>query len=95
MKAPDIVEGVIPCLKSPDDTVRFAAVGCLEVHADERARDLLLEALVNPDEDSIRVRTRIAEALERLGLDLKGYRKKAEESLPAPYRLNSRGQVVR
>jgi len=94
LKDPRIVEGVIPCLKSPDDTVRFAAAGSLEAHADERARDPLLEALVN-EEDSIRVRTRIAEALEKLGWDIKGYRKKVEGALPPPYRLNSRGQVVK
>lgn len=92
---PRVVEGVIPCLESPDDTVRFAAVGCLEVHADERARDPLLAALVNESEDSIRVRTRIADALQKLGWDAKGFRKKVEEVLPPPYRLNSRGQVTR
>jgi len=89
---PNVVPGVLPCLESADDTVRFAAVDCLEAQADERARDALLEALVN-EADSVRVRTRIAEALERLGWDVKGFRKKAEEALPPPYRLNSKGRI--
>jgi HEAT repeats len=95
MKVAGVVEGVIPCLASPDDTVRYAAVECLEAHADERAREPLLEALVSPEEDSARVRTRITEALERLGWDVKGFRKKVEAALPEPYRVSSKGKVIR
>jgi len=91
---PDVVPGVIPCLKSPDDTVRFAAVACLEAHADERSREPLLEALVNPDEDSARVRTRIAEAFVNLGWEVKGFRKRAEEVLSEPFRVSSRGRIT-
>jgi HEAT repeat protein len=90
-----VVEGVIPCLKSPDDTVRYAAVECLETRADQRAREPLLETLVNPDEDSVRVQIRIAEAMERLGWEVKGYRKKVEEVLPDPFRVTSKGKVTR
>jgi len=92
---PGVVPGVIPCLQSPDDTVRFAAVECLAAYGDERAREPLLEALVNPDEDSARVKTRIAEALEKADWDVKGYRKKVEAILPAPFRVSSKGRVVR
>jgi HEAT repeat protein len=92
---PDVVPGAIPCLRSPDDTVRYAAVECLEAYRDERAREPLLEALVNPDEDSARVKTRIGEALERTDWDVKGYRKKVEAVLPAPFRVTSKGRVVR
>ena len=95
MKVDGVVEGVIPCLRSPDDTVRFAAVECLEAYGDERAREPFLEALVNADEDSVRVQMRIAEALERLGWEVKGFRKKVETVLPEPYRVSSKGKVVR
>jgi hypothetical protein len=95
MKVDGVVEGVIACLKSPDDTVRFAAVECLEAHGDERAREPFLEALVSADEDSVRVQMRIAEALERLGWEVKGFRKKVETVLPEPYRVSSKGKVVR
>lgn len=91
----DVVPGVIPCLQSPDDTVRFVAVECLAAYGDERAREPLLEALVNPDEDSARVKTRIGEALEKLDWDVKGYRKKVEAVLPPPFRVSSKGRVVR
>ena len=92
---PSIVEGIIPCLKSPDDTVRNAAVECLEVKADPRAREPLLETFTHPDEDSVRVRTRIAETLERMGWEVKGFRKKVEAVLPERYRITSKGRVTR
>ncbi len=92
---PNVVEGVIPCLQSPDDTVRFVAIECLAAYGDERAREPMIEALVNTDEDSVRVRTRIAEALEKADWDVKGYRKKVEAALPPPFRVSSKGRVVR
>ena len=95
LKTPEVVECVIPCLSSADDTVRIAAVECLEVHADEKAREPLIETLVNPDEDSMRVRMRIGEAFEKLGWDVKGFRKKVESALPKPFRVNSKGRVTR
>jgi HEAT repeat protein len=95
MKVEGVVGGVIACLKSPDDTVRYAAVECLEAHGDERAREPLLEALVSPEEDSVRVQMRIAEALERLGWEVKGFRKRVETVLPDPYRVSSKGKVIR
>ena len=95
MKVEGVVEGIIPCLKSPDDTVRYAAVECLEAHGDERAREPFLEALVSPEEDSVRVQMRIAEALERLGWEVKGFKKKVEDVLPGPYRVSSKGKVIR
>lgn len=92
---PSVVEGVIPCLSSPDDTVRIAAVECLEAYGDERAREPFLETLVSPDEDSVRVKMKIAEALQNLHWDVKGYRKKVESALPEPFRVTSKGRVTR
>ena len=91
---PSVVDGVIPCLKSPDDTVRIAAVECLEVYADERAREPMLETLTSPDEDSMRVKMKIGEALQKLKWDVKGYRKKVESALPEGFRVTSKGQVT-
>ena len=95
MPVEGVVGGVIPCLKSPDDTVRLAAVECLEVHADERAREPLLNALVSDEEDSVRVQARITETLERLGWVVTGFRKKVEAVLPEPFRVSSKGKVIR
>jgi HEAT repeat protein len=92
---PSIVEGVIPCLESADDTVRYVAVECLEAKADTVAREPLLQALTSPDEDSARVRTHIAEALERLGWEVKGYRNKVISALPEGYRVTSKGRITR
>jgi HEAT repeat protein len=91
----EVVPGVIPCLRSPDDTVRFAAVECLAAYGDERAHEPLLEALVHPDEDSARVKMRIVETLEKADWDVKGYRKRVEALLPPPFRVSSKGRVVR
>jgi len=92
---PSIVDGVLPCLSSPDDIVRIAAVECLEAFGDEKARVPLLETLTSPDEDSMRVKMKIGEALEKLEWDVKGYRKKVESALPEGFRVTSKGQVTR
>lgn len=92
---PTVVEGVIPCLQSPDDTVRSATVECLEKKADLQAREPFLDALINAEEDSARVRTRIAEALQRLSWEVKGFRKKVAEVLPEGFRVTSKGKVTR
>ena len=91
---PAVVPAIVDCLESDDDTVRFAAVECLETFGDESARVPFLERLVNDDEDSQRVRARIAQALMKLGWDVKGFRKKVEERLPEPYRLNAKGRIT-
>ena len=95
IEEPAIVEGIIPCLASGDDTVRLAAVECLEAYGDEKARQPLLEALINTEEDSIRVRIRISEAFLKTGWELKGYRKKVESALPEQFRVTSKGRVTR
>lgn len=92
---PSVVEGILPCLKSSDDTVRYAAIECLEAYGDELAREALLETLVDPEEDSVRVKIRIGELFHAHGWDVKGYRKKVEAALPEPFRVNSKGHVVR
>ena len=89
-----IVDAVLPCLGSTDDTVRYAAVECLEVHADERAREPMLEALTSEEEDSARVQMRIVEALSHLRWEVKGYRKKVAAMIQVPYRVTSKGLVV-
>ena len=53
-----------------------------------------LQTLTNPEEDSIRVRTRIAEALERLDWEVKGFRKKVESVLPEGFRVTSKGRIT-
>jgi HEAT repeat protein len=95
LDSPDVIEGVTPCLSSPDDTVRIAAIECLETYGDERAREPLLDTLVSPDEDSMRVKMKIGEVLEKLEWDVKGYRKKVESALPEPFRVTSKGRVTR
>ena len=90
-----VVSGVLPCLSSADDTVRYAAVECLAAYADEAAREPLLETLTSADEDSVRVKIGIAEAFVKLGWQVKGFRKKVESALPEPFRVTSKGQIVR
>ena len=91
---PRFIPTVLECLESDDDTVRFAAVESLEAFGDDVARVPFLERLVSEEEDSQRIRARIAQALMKLGWDVKGFRKKVEEHLPEPYRLNAKGRVT-
>ena len=95
LEDPAVVVGVIPCLSSPDDTVRIAAVECLEEYAEESAREPFLEALVSPEEDSMRVKMKIAQAFEKFNWDVKGFRKKVESALPEGFRVTSKGRVTR
>lgn len=64
-----VVDGAAPCLQDFDEGVRYAAVECLlklEGHQD-RVKDALLAALVRPEEESNRLRVRIAEQAQRRG----------------------------
>lgn len=70
LRSPRCVPAVVPILRDFDEGVRYAAVEVLLATEDPAATAALAEALANPDEDSNRVRGRIAEGfnLRRLSL---------------------------
>lgn len=104
VKDPGVVPVVVPLLNDYDDTVRFAAVETLQDVGDPAAREPLLEALVSEDEDSMRVKLRILDAIQANGWEVKGFRKVVEEMLPEAselkwgrrdgWRLDRGGKIV-
>ena len=54
-----------PFLKDFDENVRYAAAEVMLAQQDESARPLLEAAMSNPDEDSNRLRVRLAEVFSQ------------------------------
>lgn len=68
----EVVSRVAPYLADFDENVRFAAVESLSQRATPAAGERLVEALVREEEESRRLKTRIAEILADHDLDLHG-----------------------
>ena len=68
-------------LKDFDETVRYGAVELLFTQGNEAAREPLLEALTDEEEESQRIKKRIIEGFVDSGWTVKGFRKKVEEML--------------
>ncbi|HUH03159.1 MAG TPA: HEAT repeat domain-containing protein [Kofleriaceae bacterium] len=73
-KMPDdeMVERVVPYLQDFDENVRFAAVEAISLRPTERAAEPLVAALVNPEEESGRLKRRIADVLADAEMELHG-----------------------
>jgi HEAT repeat protein len=65
--AANVMQRVIPYLADFDENVRFAAIEAVAHQPDDSARLPLLDALTRPEEESRRLRTRIAEVLAQTG----------------------------
>ncbi|HEY8375866.1 MAG TPA: HEAT repeat domain-containing protein [Nannocystis sp.] len=70
-RVPEIFERY---LDDPDEGVRYFAVEALLDFAEPRSLGPLVRRLGNPDEDSLRLRSRILTGLARLGWDVGAYR---------------------
>ena len=57
-------------LADPSEDVRFFCIEALIHNAEEESKAALVEHLANPEEDSLRLRTRILDGLADLGWDL-------------------------
>ncbi|MBT8495617.1 MAG: HEAT repeat domain-containing protein [Deltaproteobacteria bacterium] len=66
----DVASRVAPYLADFDEGVRFAATEALSLRCDEVAAPALVGALINPDEESGRLKVRIAEVLAEHDLPL-------------------------
>jgi hypothetical protein len=89
---PRVVPALIPFLRDHRDEVQLETLAALTRKADETAREAMLEILV--DEDTpVRLRASVAEALQRLGWDVRGYRKKVEEVLPEGMSVDRSGRI--
>ncbi len=85
---------VAGALKDFDETVRYGAVECLFDQGDEvSAREPLLEALTDPDEESQRIRKRIIKGFAATGWTVRGFRKPVEAQLEGHQWVDKKGSI--
>jgi hypothetical protein len=91
IKHPRVAPLVLPYLGDMDEGVRWAAVETLVGQADEAvARGPLLEHFVSDQEDSLRIRLRIADGFADLGWTLGDKRAAVERLLPDAFQIEPR-----
>ncbi|MDZ4697083.1 MAG: HEAT repeat domain-containing protein [Deltaproteobacteria bacterium] len=92
MKQDGVSERIVGYLEDMDEGVRFATVEALLRHKNEPvARDPLLSRFVSAEEESLRLRRRIAEGFADLGWLVQGFRGKVETLLPDNFILDREG----
>ena len=87
-----VVPTLLPFLRDHRDEVQIEALDALVRRSDERAREPMLELLID-EETPMRLRAAVAESLQQLGWTVKGYRKKVEEVLPDGLGVDRVGRV--
>jgi hypothetical protein len=87
---------VVPFLEDHDETVRFLTVEALFKRGDEDvAREPLLERLIDDEEDSLRLKNRIAEGFVERSWVVKGYRGSVEKALSSDFVVDGKGRIKR
>jgi HEAT repeat protein len=90
---------LVPYLEDMDEGVRFTTVeGLLHQKNPEVAREPLVKLLVNAQEESRRIKVRIAEGISDLGWDVKGFSGTVEKMLPdllPGAKLDNHGKIKR
>jgi HEAT repeat protein len=95
-KSPEITAAVLPFLDDMEDEVQIAAAEVIARQADESGREPLIQHFLKSHEGSnARVREALAGLLADSTWDVKGYTPKVEAALPAGYKLDSKGKVLR
>jgi hypothetical protein len=95
-KSPEITAAVLPFLDDMEDEVQIAAAEVIARQADESGREPLIKHFLKSHEGSnARVREALAGLLADSTWDVKGYTPKVEAALPAGYKLDSKGKVLR
>ena len=67
---PTMIDQVSACLEDYDEGVRLAAIETLHAQNNPTVKPYLLSALANPEEESNRLRIRLAEIFQQCGWDL-------------------------
>jgi hypothetical protein len=93
MTEPRAVDALLPYLGDHDETVRYVTVESLFKQGDERAREPLLQLMTNPEEESGRIKHRIAEGFAEQGWLIKGFRGTVEKILPEDYFVDGKGRI--
>jgi hypothetical protein len=90
-------EAIAPFLDDHDETVRFICVEALvKLGNEEIAREPLLKLLIDEDEESLRIKNRIADGLIETSWSARGYRGTVERmlaSMGGEYVLDGKGKV--
>jgi len=95
-KSAEIAPAVLSFLDDMDDEVQIAAAEVIARQQDPVGREPLIQHFLKAHEGSnARVREALAGLLADSGWDVKGYTPKVEAALPAGYKLDSRGKIVR
>lgn len=96
-KDPRVAALIVPFLDDHDETVRFICAEALFVQEDEEvAREALLKRLIDEEEESLRLKNRIAEGLVESGWVVKGFRGTVEKVLAdagGEYFVDGKGRV--
>jgi hypothetical protein len=74
IESPKVAPILCEYLNDRDETVRFHTVECLFDIADEATLPALIERLTSPQEDALRVRTRILDGLAKTGWSIASYK---------------------
>jgi hypothetical protein len=91
-KTPEVREAVEPFLSDVNESVRFHAAGTIFAMADAEALQPLIEAL--GQEESLRVKNRVARGLEQAAWEIPSeLSERCENALPPGYAIRS-GKVV-
>jgi hypothetical protein len=87
---------LVPYLEDMDEGVRFKAVESLLKQKNETvAREPLLRHFVKPEEESGRIKIRIAEGFAELGWEVKGFRGTVEKLLGEGFYVDGKGHIKR
>lgn len=89
---PGISDVALAMLKDMSDDVKMAALRTLGSVKDPKAREPILELLVN-DDTARRVQTRCVEVLHDCGFEVQGFREKVEKRLPDGYSVDKAGHL--
>jgi hypothetical protein len=93
IKNPRVPALVVPYLADMDEGVRYAAVEAVLSQQDEAAaRERLLDLFTSDQEESKRLRIRIADGFAQLGWPLGDRRAEVEKRLPEAFQIVARGK---
>jgi HEAT repeat protein len=85
-----------PYLKDMDEGVRYAAAEAVMKQKNEAVgREPLLELFTSDDEESLRLRLKIADGFAELGWLVQGFRPGVEKKLPDNFALDREGHIKR
>ena len=89
-----VVDILTRYLEDPDENVRFFVIEALFEIGDERAKEPLAKLLLSPEEDSVRLRTRLLDGLADAGWDVSAWTDDLARVIGHEHALQG-GKVVR